>query len=628
MNNRLITTAVLLALAIYSSVLSYGQSSCDDITDSIVPLQVAHPRLFLSDSDIKGIRKSLGRNPVLASMHKTMMSVADDCLEKETPLEYRKDASGRRILKVSNEAVRRLVSLSYAWRITGNRLYLNKAEENVEAVCSFPDWNPSHFLDPSEMAFAVAVAYDWLYGSLPQHVLDRMADCLKDFAMEEVAHGAGQHIFTRSGNWNQVCTACMSAAAIATWELNPELSAEIIRRGVEGNRRAAAEIYSPDGAFPEGPGYWEYGTCYQEYLNILLEDAFGTDFGLNSIEGFSKAGRYKAFTRSGAGHVFNYSDNSDILVASPGLWYFAWKFNDSGVLCDEMRLLEDGNGYFKDRRLLVALVSAWRMGKVRVEPPAGRLYVGGGKVPVLMAKTSWDKNGLYLGLKGGRASAGHSHLDAGSFVFDAYGTRWVSDYYLRAYDKQELIFRKLGLSKEDWAYDQNSWRWYLFQYNNRQHSTLTVNGKNHNVDGFADIIASWDEEGRLGGCLDLTDVFVGDLAGARRSVSIMENSWLEITDELCAPAGRPAFVRFTIVTRVKPQIMEDGILLNDGKTRMVLRTDAPGAVFRQWSSDPKDYDSPTAFGEPPFKKTWICGYEYEIPSSEAVKVKTELKKTK
>ena len=586
-----------------------------------------HPRLFLGDDDIRGIRKSLSRNRNLGALHRIMMDVADSLLDRDDPLEYRMDARGRSILKTSSEAVRRIAALSYAYRVTGNKVYLLKAEDCLAQVCAFPDWNSTHFLDPAEMAFGVALGYDWLYKSLPEELRTKAAVCLRDYAMEEVAHGIGQQIYDRSGNWNQVCIAGTTAAAIVTYELNPELSAEVIRRGIVSNSRAAREIYSPSGAFPEGPGYWLYGTCYQEYLNMMLEDAFGTDFGLNAVEGFSKTGIYKAFSRSGAGHVFNYSDNSDVLTVAPGLWYLAWKFGDTGILYDEIRLMnEDSRGYFKDRRLLVALISAYRLGKVRIEPMKDRLYVGTGTNDVLMAKSGWGENDLYLGLKGGCASVGHSHMDAGSFVFDAYGTRWANDYYVRAYDKQEAIFKKLGLEKSDWAYDQKSYRWYLFQYNNRQHSTLTINGKDHNVDGYASIVETWDEPERLGGKLEMTDVFGGDLKAASRSASIVDGSWLEITDELTTEDGKPAHVRFTLIAKVKPQVGPDGILFNDGKTRMLLSTDADGAKYMTWSSNPKDYDSPTAFGEPSFKRTWICGYEYDIPAGTAVRVNTTMKR--
>lgn len=626
---KLMAASLLLCggLSLRAQEIPSGTKWQDISLDCASLTETNHPRLFLTDEDIRDIKKNLSRNRNLGALHRIMMDVADGLLDKDSPLEYKMDARGRSILKTSSEAVRRIASLSYAYRMTRNKVYLLKAEDCLAQVCAFPDWNPTHFLDPAEMAFGVALGYDWLYNYLPEDLRSRVAICLRDFAMEEVAHGIGQQIYGRSGNWNQVCIAGTTAAAIVTYELNPEISAEVIRRGIVSNTRAAKEIYSPSGAFPEGPGYWLYGTCYQEYLNMMLEDAFGTDFGLNGIEGFSKTGIYKAFSRSGAGHVFNYSDNSDRLTVAPGLWYLAWKFGDTGILYDEVKLMgEDTKGYADDRRLLVALISAYRLGKVKIEPMNDRLYIGTGTNDVLMAKSGWNKNDLYLGLKGGCAAVGHSHMDAGSFVFDAYGTRWANDYYVRAYDKQEAIFKQLGLSKEDWAYDQKSYRWYLFQYNNRQHSTLTVNGNNHNVNGYASIVQTWDEPGRLGGRLEMTDVFGGDLKSAARSASIIDDAWLEIIDELSTDETRPAHVRFTLISQVKPHVGPDGILFNDGKTKMLLSTDAEGAKYMIWSSDPKDYDSPTAFGEPAFKKTWICGYEYDIPAGTAVKVSTMMKK--
>lgn len=585
-----------------------------------------HPRLFLTDSDIKGIQQSLGENPQLATLNSILFGIADELVAGGTQLEYKFDKAGRSILKVANEALRRTVALSYAYRMTRNTAYLSKAREYIEQVCNFPDWNPKHFLDPSEMAFAVAIGYDWLYMDLPKETLILAADRLRRFAMEEVAHGMGEQIFLRSGNWNQVCIASMTAASIATYELNPDLSSEIIRRGIQNNFRAAKEIYSPSGAFPEGPGYWEYGTCFQSYLNMMLEDTFGSDFGLSDIDGFSRTGLYKAFTRSGAGHIFNYSDNSDRLTPSPGLWYQAWKFGKTGILYDELKLLEQKTGYIAERRTLLALVSSYRMGKVDPQPRDDRLFIGAGTNDILMAKAGWDAQAAYLGLKGGSASIGHSHMDAGSLVFDAFGSRWVNDYYVRAYEDQELIQRQLGITKAQWGYDQKSYRWYLFQYNNRQHSTLTVNGKDHNVEGFAHIVDYWDTPGRLGGKLDLSPVFEGELKSASREASIIDSRYLEVIDCLQSPKNAGARVRFTIISKFMPEFVPEGILFSDGTTTMLLSTDAPGAEFKQWSSNPKDYVSPTAFGEPAFKHTWICGYEYSLAEGERRTVVTTLKK--
>lgn len=585
-----------------------------------------HPRLFLNQAEFKKHKTIVCRGGYAGEIHNQMMKVAAREVENTIPLEYKRDASGKRILYVSNAALVRISALAYAYRFTGNKAYLKKAAWNINTVCDFPDWNPSHFLDPSEMALAVAIGYDWLYDKLDPAVREKAADKLVSYAMEEAVHGRGQHIFKRSGNWNQVCIASITAAAIATYERNKELSMEIFQRGLASNKPAAEAIYSPDGAFPEGIGYWEYGTCFQEMLILLYEGAFGTDFGLCDIPGFSKTGLFKAFSRNGAGHVFNYSDSSDKLVASPGLWFLAWKFGTPEILVDELQFLQN-DAYMSDRRLFLAVVTSTKLGGVTIKEPQKHLYVAGGKNPVLMAKSGWGKNDLYLGLKGGSASVGHSHMDAGSFVFDAFGTRWVADYYKRTYQKYENMCKSMNISTKEFSnVKQNSLRWKLFIYNNRQHSTLTINDHDHVAKGYAPILMSWDTPERLGGKVDLSQIFEGDLSGAARSVAIIDGKYLEIVDSLAALPSVSAKVRFTIVTPVKPEVSEDGIFLNDGTTTMVLKTDAAGAIYRQWSSNPKDYYSPTAEYEDKLKNHWICGYEYQIEPGSTQVICTTIKK--
>lgn len=585
-----------------------------------------HPRLFLDKTEFKKHKSVVCRGGYAGDIHNQMMKVAAKEVENDQALEYKKDDSGKRILYVSNAALTRIAALSYAYRFTGSKAYLKKAIWNLEAVCDFPDWNPSHFLDPSEMALAVSIGYDWLYDKLSGELKDKIADRLAVYAMEEAVHGQGQHIFKRSGNWNQVCIASMTAAAIATYERNPELSMEVFTRGLASNKPAATEIYSPDGAFPEGIGYWEYGTCFQEMLILLYEGAFGTDFGLCDIPGFSKTGLFKAFSRNGAGHVFNYSDSSDRLVPSPGIWFLAWKFNMPDILFDELQMLQS-DSYMTDRRLFLAVVTSTRLGGVKIKEPAERLFVAQGKNPLLMAKSGWGRNDLYIGVKGGSASVGHSHLDVGSFVFDAYGTRWVADYYLRNYQRYENMCKDLGLPLKEFSnVKDGSLRWKLFIYNNRQHSTLTVNDHDHKANGYAPVVDSWDTPGRLGGKVDLKEIFEGDLDQASRSVSIVDDRYLEVVDSLQATASAPAHVRFTIVTPVKPAVTKEGIVFNDGNTVMILKTDAPEAVYRTWSANPADYDSVTAKYEEKMRKHWICGYEYDIQAGSSVTVHTTMKK--
>ncbi len=54
-----------------------------------------------------------------------------------------------------------------AWKMDEDSRFLDRAVAELDAVCAFSDWNPSHFLDLAEMSLAVSIGYDWLY-NVPQ----------------------------------------------------------------------------------------------------------------------------------------------------------------------------------------------------------------------------------------------------------------------------------------------------------------------------------------------------------------------------------------------------------------------------------------------------------------------------
>ena len=54
----------------------------------------------------------------------------------------------------------------------------------------------------------------------------------------------------------------------------------------------ALSSYAPDGAWGEGPGYWNYATRYTVYWLTAMQTALGTDFGLLNLDGLNQAGRF------------------------------------------------------------------------------------------------------------------------------------------------------------------------------------------------------------------------------------------------------------------------------------------------------------------------------------------------
>ena len=102
--------------------------------------------------------------------------------------------------------------------------------------------------------------------------------------------------------------------------------------------------------------------------------------------------------------------------------------------------------------------------------------------------------------------------------------------------------------------------------------------------------------------------------------------YLEVKDVLKAPDSKPAHVRWTMVSKATPQITDDGIILTRKSVSVKLRTEGGKVTYREWSSDPLDYDSPLKHLDAYDSDSWICGYEIDIPAGQELTLVTTLKK--
>jgi hypothetical protein len=140
------------------------------------------------------------------------------------------------------------------------------------------------------------------------------------------------------------------------------------------------------------------------------------------------------------------------------------------------------------------------------------------------------------------------------------------------------------------------------------------------------MVSTENTPGRMAATFNLTPLFNGDLDTALRTAAIVDDSFLEVKDELEAPADKPAHVRWTMVTEAKPQITSDGIILKKKGITMLLKAEGADVTYRTWSSDPQDYDSPIKHLDKPNPGTYICGYEIDIPAGQKYNIVVTLKK--
>lgn len=296
-----------------------------------------HPRLLMMRGEEKGIMKDVNKDSIWLSIHRSIVRRADDLVTTHTqPVEYK--LTGRRLLGISREALRRIFYLSYAYRTERDNKYIVRAREELAAIAAFPDWHPDHFLDTGEMTLAAAIGYDWLYDHLTKAERATLEQSIIDKGLTPSLDTKKCWFITSDNNWSQVCHAGLSYGAVAVWEHNPELASHIVNRAIENLPRSMA-AYAPDGAYPEGCGYWDYGTSFNVLMLDLLRQVFGSDFGLASLPGFKQTGAYITHMCTPSIKWFAYSDNGTIASACETPFWFYRETGDTSILFNQMRII-------------------------------------------------------------------------------------------------------------------------------------------------------------------------------------------------------------------------------------------------------------------------------------------------
>ena len=588
---------------------------------------MSHPRLLLSAEEMEELKQQtkLPRSTAFARLHEAQIAIADKYVRENLTIRYKFDASGKRILTESRRALSRIFACAYAYRMTGGQEYLEYSSKVLEDVCNFPNWNSAHFLDAAEMGFAVAIGYDWLYDALSSDLKSRIVEALRTFNLEPSLESTADKWAKGTTNWNQVCHAGCTAAAMAVYEHCPQTADAVISRAIRANAHAVEVIYEPEGVYPEGAGYWDYGTNFQILFNTLLTRAFGTDFGISSLPGFSKTSEFFMFSQGNVGKRFDYADTKSFAFTFRQAWYFADRFADNSSLYLDLKAINSGKPLDMSERLSpLFLIYAARYNGANVEQPSKKVYYGQSAIPIVVARTGWDREDIYLGIKGGRADYSHSHMDVGSFVYEAGGVRWASESHVKGgYPAIEKQLKPMGRSL--FSYKPNSWRWKVFSYRPQDHNTLTINEKLHIPSGEGKFTRIIDEPGRMGAEIDITAVLGDEVTKATRTIEIIDGNYLQITDSITASDLGPVDVRFNIMSDAHSMATKEGIILTSGDRVALLKATGAKVRYCTWSADPADYPNEVNSYITLEDGTSVCGYLYTVPSGKTRTVTTTLR---
>jgi hypothetical protein len=580
------------------SLLSFSQEKKN------IELSNVHPALLLKKGEEEFLKKSIAETPVLQSIHNVIIQNSDRILSVPN-LKYEK--IGVRLLDVSRECLRRLFYLSYAYRITDDVEYAKRAEQEMLAVCDFQDWNPSHFLDVAEMTMGVSIGYDWTYDQLSESSKDKIANAILNLGIKPSMDSKYNWFITSSNNWNQVCNAGMMYGAIAIRDREPELSKKIIERSIKSVSIPMAE-FEPDGTYAEGYMYWGYGTTYNVLLISEAEKFYNKEmFPASKMEGFLRSAEYMLHMVGTSGKSFNFSDCVNTAFFNPAVFWFAQKTNDSSLVFQEKKNIQSSVRSMETDRLLPAAI-LWGAG-LKFEQntiPKSNLWVGQGKTPVCLMRSSWtDPNAIFIGFKAGSPLAGHAHMDVGSFVMDALGERWASDFGMQDYNSLE------SKGVDLWNFKQNSPRWQVFRYNNLAHNTLTFNDSLQRVEGISKIDKYSNGAGKRSASSDLSAAYVSQVKKVVRTASIINKSYVSIKDEI-ETLNSPAKMRWSMLTEASPKLNQENntIELTIKDKTLILKVNTPIKIkLNTWSTISKnEYDAPNT-------GKYLVGFEVQLPKN-------------
>jgi hypothetical protein len=537
-----------------------------------------HPRLLASEERFAEIKEQIKTDATMKEWYEKLHLDAEQFLEEEPPVYELENSIG--MILISKLAIKRIEVLALVYRLSKDKRYLDRVWQELRAISEFPNWNPSHFLDTAEMTYAFAIGYDWLYQDWNQQQKELIRTNIVEKGLKPALDGYGQEKWwtEAKNNWNQVCNGGIGIGALSIMDSDPQISSEVLYKALNG-LPIAMQHYAPDGAWNEGLSYWHYGTSYNVAILNALETSFGQDFDLSKIVGFAKTGFFPIYATGPFGYPFNFADGLNKRISYPELFWLSQKFEQPVFaefqkqmsMAEPMDLIWNkssaGNNYQKNL-------------------PLDRYFRNS---EIVTMRSSWkESQALFIGFKAGDNKVSHSHLDLGSFVFDALGVRWAMD----------LGKDRYGLPG---YFETEARRWTYYRTRAEGQNTIVVNpSKNaeQNPDAEAKIKRFSSKADRAFAVADLTPAYYPSVSRLMRKVALQnKRQQLLIEDEV--QANSPIDLWWFMHTRAKIKIDQSrtSAVLSQNGVRLWMKILNPiDAHFSIMPAEPLTY-SPNPKGQ-------------------------------
>ncbi|QLD12264.1 CBM96 family carbohydrate-binding protein [Microbacterium oleivorans] len=554
-----------------------------------VDVRASHPRLLVTDeSAFADIKANSSTDSVTARLMKQVLSSADYQLTQ--PVVGYDFQDSTRMTTTAKALVDRAYSLSLAWRLTGDKKYMERLWSNLESAARFPNWNPGMFLDTAEIANAFAVSYDWGYSYWSESRRATLRNAILDKALRpalplySAPPGDPESWVTASHNRNVVVNSGLGLASLAIITEDTSGDARRVLDFAMDSIKNGLRGYLADGSYAEGPMYWEYATDYSTLFLNALSSSTGSTHGLVDIGGLTRSGAFVRDLMTPSGDYFTYA-SSDAVV------YPAMGFSGLARLTGDRELEAVSAGMDTSRRAAQRLV--WRDPTVAPitapDQSRPRVAVYGDAGIATVRGDSVDAGATFAALRyGGDPTVGHRQSDAGDVMIAVGGITWAE---------------QLGLDRTSYTALANgapvSSRWSYYRNRIEGHNTLTLDRDSMNDyrDAPGGTLVS-SGSGRFGAYA------VADVSASRgapvgtwlRGIRVLSSiRQVVLQDEVAVASGATA--RWSLHTSAGVEITQSGrsaLLYKDGQRLLVELSAADSVRFRATPAVPSPISpSPT-----------------------------------
>jgi hypothetical protein len=202
----------------------------------------------------------------------------------------------------------------------------------------------------------------------------------------------------------------------------------------------------------------------------------------------------------------------------------------------------------------------------KVDLPLDKHFRG---ADIVTFRSAWnDRDALFVGFKAGDNKANHSHLDLGSFVFDALGQRWAMDLGADNYNLPGFFGKA---------------RWTYYRLRAEGQNALVLNpgaGPDQEPSAAASLERFESKPARSFAIADLTPAYRKDAQSVRRGIALLDRQHLLVQDEV--RAGAPVAAWWFMHTAAGIDIASDGrsaTLKQGGATLRAELLSPPQAAF-------------------------------------------------